>query len=408
MIELKSKNFWRASIALGLAAFIAFSNLYFTQPLLPIISEEFSVSPLTASLTVSFALLTVAVFFFLYSAVSDAIGRKNVMIGAMLLLFIVTFSIAFVQSFEAFLLLRILQGVFIAGIPTVALAYIGEEFSPRALTVAIGIYISMNSIGGMGGRVLSGIFTDVYDWRIAFIAIGFVSLLFFLFFLKLLPPSDYFQPRKFDRHKAIQDYLSHLKNRKLRLAFFVGGLHFFIFVGLYNYVTYLLTAPPFSLPTVIIGFLFLTYLSGTVSSTLAGKAITVWSQSLTIAIGISLMVIATLLMLVNNLVTIIVGLLILSFGFFFAHSTLNAWVSKRAKFAKASASGLYFTSYYVGGSLGSFYLGFFWHYWGWSGVIVGTLLILSLTSFLLLQMSLIERRENTKQKSRYQLLRATN
>lgn len=405
MIELKSKYFWRASIALGLAAFIAFANLYFTQPILPIISEEFSVSPLTSSLTVSLSLLTVAIFFFFYSALSDAIGRKNVMIISMVLLFFVTFAIAFVQNFQSFLILRILQGVFIAGIPTVALAYIGEEFSPRALSVAIGIYISMNSIGGMGGRVLSGLFTDLFHWRIAFIAIGCISLLFFVIFLKLLPPSNHFETRKFERHKAIHNYLAHLKNKKLRLAFFVGGLHFFIFVGLYNYVTYLLTAPPFSLPTVLIGFLFLTYLSGTVSSTLAGKAISTWSQSVTIGIGIALMMIATLMMLVNSLIAIIAGLFILSFGFFFAHSTLNAWVSKRAKFAKASASGLYFTSYYVGGSLGSFYLGFFWYYWGWLGVILGTLLILCLTTILLMQMIIIERRENAKQKQKYQLVR---
>lgn len=399
MIELKSKKFWRASFALGIVSFIAFANLYFTQPILPLISEEFSVSPLVSSLTVSLSLLTVAIFFFLYSAISDSIGRKNVMSIAIILLLIVTFSIAFVQSFKMFLLLRILQGVFIAGIPTIAIAYIGEEFSPRALSVAIGIYISMNTIGGMGGRVLSGLLSDLYNWRIAFVVIGCISLLFFLLFYKLLPASTHFETQKFDRHKAMKNYSIHLKNNKLRLAFLVGGLHFFIFVGLYNYVTYLLTAPPFSLPTVLIGMLFLTYLPGTISSTLAGKAATTWSQRTTIGIGIALMVCGTLLMLMSTLVTIIGGLLVLSFGFFFAHSALNAWVSKKALFAKASASGIYFTSYYIGGSLGSFYLGFFWHYWHWSGVIIGTLLVLLITSGLLWKMSLIEQREKIIEKA---------
>lgn len=394
MIEPKSKPFWQASFALGIASVMAFANLYFTQPILPILSEEFSVTPLQSSLTVSLSLLTVAIFFFLYSAISDAVGRKNVMKLAMILLLITTFSIAFVESFTALLILRILQGVFIAGIPTIAIAYIGEEFSPRALGLAIGIYISMNSIGGMGGRVLSGVFTQLVNWRFAFIAIGCISFFFFLLFLKYLPPSNHFKTRKFEKHKAIQDYLAHLKNRRLRLAFMVGGLHFFIFVGLYNYVTYLLTEPPFSLPTIIVGVLFLTYIPGTISSTLAGKIALKWSQATAIGFGIALMMVASIIMLFLNLAFIIFGLLMMSFGFFLAHSTLNAWVSKRAEFAKASASGLYLTSYYVGGSLGSFYLGFFWHYWHWQGVIFGTFLVLFVTSGILLRMIFIERRES--------------
>lgn len=405
LIEIKTKQFWQASIALGVASFVAFANLYFTQPILPIISEEFSVSPLVSSLTVSMSLLTVAIFFFLYSAISDAKGRKNIITIACIMLLITTFAIAFVQSFHAFLLLRILQGAFIAGIPTIAIAYIGEEFSPRALSVAIGIYISMNSLGGMGGRVLSGIVTDLFHWRIAFIVIGLISFVFFILFFKLLPPSQYFKTRKFKRDKALKDYLAHLKNRQLRLAFYVGGLHFFIFVGLYNYVTYLLIDAPYSLPTAIIGVLFLSYLPGTVSSTLAGKTSAIWSQTMTVGIGIALMVIGTVTMLISHLFAIIGGLLILSFGFFFAHSTLNAWVSKRAAFAKASASGLYLSSYYIGGSLGSFYLGFFWHYWHWIGVIIGTLLILAFTSFCLIQMIFIERRENVKQEIQLAQLR---
>ena len=403
VIELKSKAFWQASLALGLAAFIAFANLYYTQPILPLLSAEFSVSPLASSLTVSLALLSVAVFFFIFSALSDAVGRKKVMVIAMICLLMTTFAIAFVQSFQTLLLLRIFQGVFIAGIPTIAIAYIGEEFSARALSVAIGIYISMNSIGGMGGRVISGVLTDLFHWRIAFVFIGCLSFIFMILFMKLLPPSNHFKTRKFERHKAVSDYLGHFRNRTIRLALLVGGLHFFIFVGLYSYVTYLLTAPPFSLPTVFIGVLFLTYLPGTISSTLAGKTALLWSQSTTIVVGIFLMIIGTLIMLFTNLVAIIIGLLILSFGFFFSHSALNAWVSTRALFAKASASGLYLTSYYVGGSLGSFYLGFFWHYWHWYGVIVGTLLVLIVTSLLVMQMLLIEQK-TSEPRSNYQLL----
>ncbi|MBU8906779.1 MFS transporter [Desertibacillus haloalkaliphilus] len=391
MIELQTKQFWRATIALGIASFVIFANVYYAQPLLPVFTDEFALSPAVSSLSVSLVLFSLGVSFFFYSALSDAIGRKKIIVIAMIISSVVTVSIAFVPNFEMLLVLRVLQGVALAGIPTVAMAYIGEEFAARALTLAIGIHISANSIGGMSGRMVSGMVTDWYDWRIAFLVMGVLSLVALVAFMLLLPSSKHFKRKSFDWKSAVTEYKLHLKNRTLRLAYLVGGLHFFIFVGIYNFITYLLSGDPFYVSTTILGFLFITYLAGTFSSTLAGKVSQKLLQSHCIGIGILIMVVSTLLTLVSNLWVIVLGLLGLSFGFFFAHSCSSAWVSKYAQFGKASASGLYLTSYYFGGSLGSFYLSIFWNIGHWAGVVIGAILILAITSYLMLQMIKVEK-----------------
>ncbi|MBB5172309.1 MFS transporter [Texcoconibacillus texcoconensis] len=394
MIELKTKAFWRATIALGIASFFIFANIYFPQPLLPVFTDEFDVSPVVSSLSISLALFTLGVCFFIYSALSDAIGRKKIMMVTMGLGTITTFAIAFSPNYETLIVLRVLQAAFLAGIPTIAMAYIGEEFSVRALTLAIGIHISANTVGGMSGRLVSGFVNDLVDWRFAFIVMGVISLVCLIVFAFLLPTSRQFQAQPFHLKGAINGYKEHLKNPTLLYAYAIGGLHFFIFVGLFNFVTYLLSDEPFYLSTTILGLIFLTYIAGTISSTLAGKVSARIKSSTCVAIGIVIMVVAMMLTLVESVLVIFVGLLLLCFGFFFAHSVASSWVSRRAEFAKASASGLYLTSYYFGGSLGSVYLGFFWNGWHWPGVVVGALLVLVVTTSCMLGMKRIEKAEN--------------
>ncbi|WP_096199155.1 MFS transporter [Bacillus sp. FJAT-45350] len=390
MIELRTKQFWKASVALGIASFLIFANVYFTQPLLPLFSEEFSVSPVVSSLSISLVLLTLGICFTFYSIFSNAIGRKVIMVASMIVGTIVTFLIAFAPNYEVLLAFRVIQAIALAGIPTIAMTYIGEEFSVKALTLAVGIYISANTIGGMGGRLMSGIITDLYDWRMAFIGMGILSFIMMIVFIFLLPPSKHFIKEKINKKVIVEQYRSHLRNRTLRYAYIVGGLHFFLFVGVYNFITYLLSGEPFHVSTTILGFLFITYIAGTFSSTYAGKVSQTFYQSTCIGIGILIMVVGLLLTLVTNLTMIFIGLLCLSFGFFFAHSCSSAWVGRYATKAKSSASGIYLTSYYLCGSLGSFYFAFFWNAAGWIGVIVGAVFVLIITTYCMFKMYQIE------------------
>ncbi|WP_017727095.1 MFS transporter [Halalkalibacterium ligniniphilum] len=399
MIERKTKTFWRATVALGIASVFIFANLYVPQPLLPLLATEFSVSPVTSSLLISTAMLTLGIFFFPYGALSDAVGRKSVILVAMVAATVLTFAIGFATSFEMLLLLRVLQAIALAGIPTIAMAYISEEYAWKALPLAIGIYISANSLGGMSGRLASGIFADYWGWRSSFLLMAAFSLLCILLVYFLLPSSKNFKPKAFKVGESLQSYRNHLKNRTLRLAFIVGGLHFFVFVGIYNYIGFFLSEEPFQVSTTVLGFIFITYLAGMISSTVAGQVSQTVKQSVCIGIGIGIMVIGMIFTLFPHLAAITIGLLFISFGFFFAHSCSSAWVSTYAFEAKASASGLYLTSYYFGGSIGSLYLGLFWATGGWHGVIGGAFVILAITTYVTFQMFKIEKDKQESHKN---------
>ncbi|WP_426416679.1 MFS transporter [Aestuariirhabdus sp. LZHN29] len=391
MIEIRTPQFWRSTLALSLGSFMVFANIYTTQPMLPQLSEQFAVSPLVASWSLSLTTLMLACSLLIYGPLSDAIGRRGLMLGSLAGVLLLTLGLGFVEEFQTLLWLRVAQGFLLGGLPAIAIAYMGDEYSKPALGIAVGIYISGNTLGGIGGRLIGGFMTDLAGWQSAFWVMSGISLLCLLLLIWLLPPSRHFTPKPFRLGAVLGDMASHLRNPVLLLAYLIGGLNFFIFINQYSYVTFLLSADPYLLSASFLGMLFLCYLSGTFASALSGRVAQRLAQPLCMLLGIGMFISGTLVTLIPSLWAILAGLLINSFGFFFCHSMASSWVSHNARFARGSASSLYLVFYYVGASCGGFYLEPFWQSAGWQGVVLGSLLVLALTAAMALKLWLMWR-----------------
>lgn len=375
-------EYWRATAALSLGSFLVFAIVYLTQPLLPLFVVEFGLSEFMSSLSLSVVVFCISVALLIYGPVSDAVGRKRIMVWCMAGGVISTLLTAYVSDYSALLFLRAVQGLFLAGLPALAMAYMSEEFSPKALSVSMGLYISANSLGGMSGRILSGVVAEHWGWRTSFTVIGLLSVGLFAAFVFLLPRSRNFKPSPLRWRSAASAMLGHLKNSTLSIGMLIGGLHFLVFIGSFNYLTFLLSEEPYQLSASQLGFLFLAYAAGSLGSTVSGRLSDQWGKSRCMMVGIIILALGLLLTLVSWLPIILMGLVLQCFGFFFSHSASASWVNSRAAFAKASAASLYLFFYYLGGSLGSFYLGWFWHLYRWPGVVGGGMLVFVLTFFL--------------------------
>ena len=253
--------FRRANGALFAGGFVTFSILYAVQPLIPVFAQEFSISPAMGSLALSVTTASLAVSMLLLGSLSDSWGRKPIMVVSLLLSSLLAMATAWSPNFSSLLLFRLTEGIILAGLPAVAMAYLGEEIAPSSLGMAMGLYISGNSIGGLAGRVLSGTLTDLFSWRMALAAIGGISLLLSLWFWRALPPSTHFRPRRSDAKELLLSMGRHLKNPSLLRLFFVSFVLMGSFVTLFNYIGFHLLAPPYSLSHSIIGWLFLVYLT---------------------------------------------------------------------------------------------------------------------------------------------------
>ena len=372
--------FRRVNLALFCAGFITFVTLYDVQPLLPLFAREFGVPPAVASLPLSISTAALALGMLIAGTVSESLGRRLVMTAALFLTSLLALATCLSHSFQTFLVLRLLQGAVLAGVPSVAMAYLGEEMNARSLGSAMGLYISGNAVGGMTGRIGSALLCDYMPWHTAIALIGVISLLLTLVFFKSLPPSTNFRKRRFRVRYLFTSLYQHLLDPGLLCLFGLAFLAMGGFVTLYNYIGFRLLAPPYNLSQSQVSLIFLVYLLGSFSSGIIGSLVNRFGRPGMIRLSLGTMLAGTLLTLHGALPLIVTGVAIFTCGFFSVHAIASSWVGRRAATAKAQASSLYLFSYYQGSSISGTLGGLFWLHFGWSGV-AAMIVLLILAAF---------------------------
>ena len=355
----------RASAALSLATVCVYSNIYVTQPILPLLSREFGVRPATAGLTISVVVLMIALASIPYGSLSDAVGRKPVMVTSLFLLAVPTLLCAAAPSFRALLFFRALQGALIPGVTAVAVAYLGDHFSPAELGPRVGGWIAASVAGGLTGRVVSGLLADWTNWRFPFLLFGVLTLAGAAGVARELPRAGAPSPRL---RVAWGELFAHFRNRRLVGAFLIGGAVFFCFIGVFTYLPYYLTAPPFRLSTAFVSSIYLVYVAGIFTSIVSGRLSFRLGGRVVMAVGLAIAAAGVAGTLVRSVPLIVGSLVVLCVGMFTVQSTAPAFVNANASQAKGAAGALYVSFYYVGATFGSVLPGLAWQVWGWPGV----------------------------------------
>jgi YNFM family putative membrane transporter len=288
------------------------------------------------------------------------------MVASCLLLAAPTLLCALVSSFHMLLLFRALQGLLMPGVTAVAVAYIGDSFGEADLGPRVGGWIAASVAGGLTGRVLSGLLAAGTSWRTPFLFFGVLTLVGAAAITRGLPSGR--GPGGARLGSAYRGMFLHFRNRRLIGAFLIGGAVFFCFIGIFTYLPYYLTAPPFRLSTALVSSVYLVYVAGVFTSLVSGQISQRVGRRAVMAAGLSIAFAGVLGTLVHSLAAIVVSLVVLCVGMFTVQSTAPAFVNANARGAKGAAGALYVTFYYVGASLGSLLPGYAWQAWGWPGV----------------------------------------
>lgn len=369
-IRRGTPEFFRANVAFFLAAFSVFASLYSVQPLLPMFAQYWVRDAGTASFALSATTATMAVALIPASMMADRLGRRRLIVGALLITAALGVLLPLAQTWWQLITLRTLMGLSLAGVPAVAMVYLSEEMDPDALGFSMGLYIGGTALGGMAGRVISGVLSDWLGWRLGTGILAGLIVIAAIAVAILLP-----RPRHFVRDPIRLPELW----RRCRASFDDAALPWLFassfllmgsFVTLYNYAGFRLALPPFDLSHSAIALIFLVYLLGSASSTWAGglsqrlgRRKVFWALVATMGLGMALTAIP------STWITIL-GLAIATMGFFAAHGVASAWVTRRARIGKAQASAMYLVAYYLGASLLGTIGGYAWTAWNWPGVLL--------------------------------------
>jgi YNFM family putative membrane transporter len=375
-IRSGSTTFRQTNLAFFAAGFVTFITLYDVQPLLPEFAREFGVPAELASLPLSVTTATLAIAMLIAGTVSETLGRKPVMVFSLFITSFLAFMTAFSHTLSSLIIVRLLQGVVLAGLPSVAMAYLSEEIDPPSIGAAMGLYISGNAIGGMSGRIFTAIVTDLSSWRTALALIGVACLGLSIYFARHLPLSAHFRRRPFELRYLFTSLYRQMCDPVLLCLYCLAFLAMGSFVTLYNYLTFRLLGHPYDLTQTLVSLIFLVYFLGSFSSSSMGWMVNRFGRRPMILAGLGAMALGTAITLAAPLPWIILGVAVFTCGFFGAHSVASSWVGRHAKTGKAQASSLYLFFYYLGSSISGTAGGFCWTRAGWDGVagLIGLLL----------------------------------
>jgi YNFM family putative membrane transporter len=372
--------FRRLNIALFMAGFATFGLLYCVQPLMPEFSRDYGISAASSALSLSVSTGVLAFAMLVMGGVSDALGRKLVMVASLLSSALLVLASTQVHSWHALLALRVLLGLTLSGVPAVAMTYLVEEVHPDSIGLGMGLYISGNAIGGMGGRLIAGVLADAFGWRIGMGAVALIGLVAAVLFWRSVPTSRNFVAQPLHLRSLLGRFAELFHDAALPWLFAVGFLLLGAFVTVYNYLGYRLLAPPYSLSQAAVGLVFSIYLIGTFSSAWMGHLAGRLGRRKVLWTAFALMLAGVGLTVATPLPLVLLGIVALTFGFFGGHSIASSWVGRRAGAAKAQGASMYLFSYYMGSSVAGASGGLFYASHGWDGVagFVGALVLMGL------------------------------
>src|SRR5487761_680404 len=254
--------------AVWLAGFCSFLDLYAPQSILPMIRDLYRVGAVEASHLISATTLAVALIAPFTGAAADMIGRKRVIVTAMVVLIVPTVMIALSTTLPAMVFWRFVQGLLLPPIFVVTVAYIGDEVPIAEATGVAGIYLS----GSCFGRFLCGILIGPYGTRGAFLGLAALTAVAAVGVIVLMPRERQFIASAGPMH-ALRHIVDHVLDPQLDAIFAVGFGVLFSFVATFTYVNFHLAAAPFDLSAAALGTIFVVYLVGVATTPLAGRLV---------------------------------------------------------------------------------------------------------------------------------------
>ncbi|WP_295739945.1 MFS transporter [uncultured Helicobacter sp.] len=357
-------------------AIITLSSVYIPQPILPLLALEFNTTAQNASAITSITLLPMAFAPLFYGYFLENHQPKLILSLSLFIAGIFQILLAWCESLETFLLLRFIQSLFFPAILTTLLTILTRSQS-GSLQFNVSIYIASTIAGGLIGRMGGAYLTELFSWQICFILLGVSLTLGGIFSLSWIAN----QASKLTQFTFSQ-ILPLLGNKTSLVVLGSVFVMFFSFQAVLNTLPFYAKEMFPHISQNELGRLYLGYSIGIVVSLLANPIIKLCGgREKTIFLSLNLFALGLCVFLLHSLMWIYVGMFVMCFGSFIAHSVLNALNNSLNPKYKAASSGLYLGFYYTGGTLGSYLSSFIFELFGWQMLIISLAITLSLTSF---------------------------
>jgi MFS transporter, YNFM family, putative membrane transport protein len=370
---MKDQSFFSLQALVFALVAAAFTTVYITQPVLPVLRGEFGVSAATASLTVSAVILGIALANLPFGALADRLPVRRIILVGGLAVAACGLICGLTHSFGVLVGARFIQGLFIPALTTCLAAYLAGVLPLERLNVVMGSYVSATVTGGLGGRLLGGWIHPPLHWRYAFLTASLLLLAATFAATRWLPPEQ----EKRGGTAESESFLALFLRPGLFRTYWVAFGAMFVYSSVFNYLPFYLSGPPFYKSTEFITLLYLTYITGIVMGPAAGTLSNKIGNGGTMILGAVIFAVSLLASLIHSIALMVLALIGVCAGFFAIHAAAAGSLNRRLTANRGRANSLYVLLYYLGGATGITLSGFAYSLFGWPGIIVLGLFLLS-------------------------------
>lgn len=361
-----SDSYFKLKLIVFALVSASFTNVYITQPVLPILQNEFGVDLVVVSLTVSAVIIGIAIANLPFGMLVDRYSIKPIICVGGLMVAIAGLVCASTDNLSVLIAARFVQGLFIPALTTCLAAYLASTLPISSLSIVMGSYVSATVLGGMGGRLLGGWIHPPLDWRYAFITAAVFILIATMIAVKWLPQGS----EQLKKNRTPISYLELLKRKELLLIFLCAMGSFSVFSSVFNYLPFRLESDIFNFSTEETTLIYLVYFIGVFIGPITGRLSNHFGSGNTMLLGTGILVSALLLVLMHSVVAIVIGLFSTCMGFFMIHSAAVGALNKKLSSGHGRANALYVMFYYIGGGVGITLAGFAYKAGGWNLMIL--------------------------------------
>lgn len=375
--SLKENGGLPASIlwTLAIVAGVSVANLYYNQPLLNMIRHELGVSEFKTNLIAMVTQIGYALGLLFIIPLGDLYQRKKIILVNFTILILSLLTIGLSHDIHLILGASLLTGI-CSVIPQIFIPIASQFSKPENKGRNVGIVVSGLLTGILASRVVSGFVGEWFGWReMYFIAAGlmFICAIVVLSILPNIQPN--FKGKYSDLMKSLFALLKEYP--QLRIYSIRSGLAFGSFLAMWSCLAFKMGEAPFFASSDVIGLLGLCGVAGALSASLVGKYVKQVGVRPFNFIGCALLLFAWLLLYMgeNLYAGIIAGIIIIDVGMQCIQLSNQTSIFELCPKASNRINTIFMTTYFIGGSLGTFLAGTFWQLHGWHGVVgVGAIL----------------------------------
>ena len=357
-------------LLLAVISGLAVANLYYNQPLLNDICRDLRVNEFTANLIPMVTQIGYALGLLFIIPLGDLYSRRRIIVVNFSLLSVSMLSIALSKNVGFVLASSLITGI-CSVMPQIFIPIASQFSKPEDKSKNVGVLVSGLLTGILGSRVISGIVGEYWGWRTMYYLAAAIMLVCIFIVIRIIP--DMAVNYKGTYKELMQSLFTIFRQRKdIRLSSLRAGLCFGSFLSLWACLAFKLSGAPFYAGNNIIGMLGLCGVAGALTASLVGRYVRILGVKRLNYIGGLIIIVSWSIMYVfqNTYAGFIVGIMLIDIGMQCVQLSNQTYVLTSLPNASNRVNTIFMTTYFVGGALGTFLAGTFWHIMQWDGVVV--------------------------------------